>query len=259
MSIIKKILIPFNFSEPSTNALNYALNFAKDKKEVELNLIHVFEQNNKKTKEEIQKQFEIIIEQFQKRTQSKIKSTIINDELLSGIINYQIQSKSDIILMGTQGSEGEESTITSQLIQKADCSVLVIPKTYHKFKLKRIAVSIDKEKIDDPKVLDKLLDTTRRFTAKVFALTILNESESYSEVDESNEIFLQYYLEKFYSHHSFLKRTDIKKGIFDYVKENKIDLLAILPRHHSYQRTPSEGKLVSVLVKHATVPLLILD
>lgn len=259
MSIIKKILIPFNFSETSQNALNFALNFAKDKKDVELNLIHVLQKNKEENKKDIQDKFEIVLKKFQKDTNSKIISTIINDDLIAGITKYQNESKSDIILMGTKGSEDDENTLTSQLIQRADCSVIVVPKSCKKFRLKRITVSLDKDKIDDSKVLNILLDTTRRFASKVFALTILNEGDNYSEVDESNEKLLRYYLEKFYSHHSFLKSSDIEKGIFQYVKENKIDMLAILPRHHSNKRTPSEGKLVNVLVKHAEVPLLILD
>lgn len=257
MSIINKILIPFNFSETSKNALSYAVNFAKDKKEVELNLLHIIQKNDDKQK--IAEKLDKITTKFQQRTDSKIKYTIKIDELVSGIIKYQNESASDIILIGTSGSEHEENTNTSELIRLADCSVLVIPNTYKKFKLKRIAVSLDKEKIDDSKVLNTLLDTTRRFASKVLALTILNEGDSYKQVDESNDKLLEYYLEKFYSHHSFLKSSDIEKGIFDYVKENKIDMLAILPRHHSYKRTPSEGKLVNVLAKHAEIPLLILD
>lgn len=257
MSIIKKILIPFNFSETSKNALNYAVNFANDKKEIELHLLHVIKESS--NKEKIREELADIASEFQKLTDSKITFSVNVGELVSIIIAYQNESESDIILIGTSGSDDGENTNTAELIRRADCSVIVVPKSNKKFRLKRIAVSLDKEKIDDAQVLNFLLDTTRKFASKVYAVTVLDEETNYSDVDESNEKLLQYYLEKFYSHHSFLKSSDIEKGIFKYTKDNKIDLLTILPRHHSRKHTPSEGKLVNALVKHAQVPLLILD
>ena len=58
---------------------------------------------------------------------------------------------------------------------------------------------------------------------------------------------------------SLSKNTDIEKGIFDYVREKNIDMLAILPRNHAKKSKPSEGRLTRLLTLHTEVPLLTID
>jgi hypothetical protein len=82
---------------------------------------------------------------------------------------------------------------------------------------------------------------------------------AYSEVDESNENTLQYFLEMFYSHHSFAENEDIEKGILTYIEKNDIDMLAIMPNTHLKNGVASEGRLTRFLTLHTNVPLLVLD
>ena len=260
MNIIKKILIPFDFSETSLNALRYAISFANDEDNLELSLLHVVSKDLELQQNKIEEDFENILVTLRKTSESNITYKIDKGELISTITKHQKGLNANMIIMGTHGSNEQENTNASALIKRVDCSVIIVPNTYNsKFKLNKIAVTLDKERVDDSKVLNILLDTTRRFNAEVHALTILTDDSSYSEADESNENLLQYYLENFYSHHSFPKGTDIEKAVFDYVKKHKIDMLCILPRHHSHKNQPSEGKLVSAFTKHTNLPLLILD
>ena len=81
----------------------------------------------------------------------------------------------------------------------------------------------------------------------------------YSPEDETNENILQYYLEDFYSHHSFSENEDIEKGIMEYIEKHEIDMLAIMPRTHLKTEAASEGKLTRMLTLHTNIPLLVLD
>ena len=70
---------------------------------------------------------------------------------------------------------------------------------------------------------------------------------------------LEYYFETLDYQYAFPQSTDIEKGIFDYVKKNNIDMLAILPRNHAKKIKPSEGRLTELLTLHTELPLLTID
>ena len=76
---------------------------------------------------------------------------------------------------------------------------------------------------------------------------------------ENTEELLEYYLEHFYAEHSFSKNEDVEEGIFDYINEKNIDMLAIIPRNHARNSVPSEGRLTKLLTLHSEIPVLTLD
>ena len=106
-----------------------------------------------------------------------------------------------------------------------------------------------------------LLDVSRRFNARVHVLTVHQATVEmgYSEEDESNETTLQYFLEMFYSHHSFAENEDIEQGIKEYIEKYDIDMLAIMPKTHLKNNEASEGRLTRHLTLHSDIPLLVLD
>jgi len=258
MNIVKKILIPFDFSEASLNALNYAVNFSNKEEEMELELLHIIS-SDIEVINNIDSDLKRIASKYTNDLKKPIKWSIHTTTLSDTVLKYQQQQKFDLIIMGTKGTHEDENTTTAKLIHKIDCSILVVPEKYKKFALKKIALTIDKNKINDTDILKILLDTTRRFDASVEVITILNNESAYSNADDHNENLLQYYLENFYSDHSFIRSSDIEKGIFDFVKDHNIDMLTILPRNHAKKMTPSKGKLVNLIAKHSKIPVLALD
>ncbi len=261
MKDITKILVPFDLSTTTESALEYAVNFASDDKTIEILLTHIY------TSEEapIQKKLEDRIEKIKKDYplfRGTLNWALKSGDLVENILKTQKEHQADIIIMGTKGSDTETTlTNTSKLVVKADCPVIAIPENTREFGIKKIALVLGKNEIDDASVLEVLLDIARRFHSEVHVLTICNENESYgySEVDEKNESTLEYYLENFYSHHTFQENADIEKGIFDYINDKEIDLLAILPRNHAKKNKPSEGRLTKLLTLHTEVPLLTID
>jgi hypothetical protein len=84
------------------------------------------------------------------------------------------------------------------------------------------------------------------------------EGETVSFEDENEEV-LEYYLDSLLYFHAFPQNSDIELGITNYVDQNDIDLLAIIPRNHAKQAKPSEGRLTKLLTLHTKVPLLTID
>ncbi len=261
MKDITKILVPFDLSTSTNSAVEYAINFAGDDKDIEILLTHVDVSDDASNK----KMLEGTIENMKKDHplfRGTINWALKSGNLIENILETRKQQKADLIIMGTKGSDGDKAvTNTSKLVLEADCPVIAIPENSKDFAVKKIALVLGKNEIDDASVLEVLLDIARRFHSEVHVLTICNENESYgySEVDEKNENTLEYYLENFYSHHTFQENADIEKGIFDYINDKEIDLLAILPRNHAKKNRPSEGRLTKLLTLHTEVPLLTID
>ncbi|MFZ0490177.1 MAG: universal stress protein [Salegentibacter sp.] len=259
---MKNILIPFDFSEVSLNALEYAVQFAGKDPSMQLFLLHV--DNNQFSEENVQSKFKKAVAKYKKPLNPQFHTLTKQGELIPNIIEIQKELAVDLIIMGTSGADGngeEIATRTSKFVQEADLPVLVIPESTKYFRLKTISVTVGQEKILDTTPLSVLLDVARKFQAEVHVLTVHKDEVymGYSPEDETNENILQYYLEDFYSHHSFSENEDIEKGIMEYIEKHEIDMLAIMPRTHLKTEAASEGKLTRMLTLHTNIPLLVLD
>ncbi|WP_373055922.1 universal stress protein [Zunongwangia sp. H14] len=259
---MENVLIPFDFSKASINALDYAVEFSTEDPSILLYLLHMKEKDT--DEKEIQEKLENVVSKYKKSLTPKIQVLVRSGDLIPSILKIQEELKIDLVIMGTKGAEtGEENiaTKTSKFVQEADLPVLVIPENTKHFQLKTIILTLGKEKIADKEVLFTLLEVSRRFKAEVHILTIDKDKSAmgYSEDDEGNENTLQYFLEMFYSHHSFLENEDIEKGIMEYLDAHKVDMLAIMPNTHLENGNASEGKLTRILTLHTQTPLLVLD
>src|SRR5690606_33508672 len=246
---MKKLLIPFDFTNVSINALEYAIQFAGVRETTKINLLYISNKKlENKEENELTEKFESLVKKYQPGSKPLIKYFIGTGSFTDTVVDFHKSLGIELIIMGTRGTEeGVESEITktSKFVLDADLAVLVVPVSYKKFNLDKILFTLGEDVMHDSSTLNVLLDVSRAFNAKVDVLTITPTPESvgYSKADELNENTLQYYLENFYSHHSFSENEDILKGIDSYIEKNNIDLLAIMPKTHATGDSLSKGKL----------------
>jgi len=263
MSSIKKILVPFDFTEPAISALEYTLNFVGWEKPIEVLALYVSARSvSESESKEVMERFTKVVESLDRKTHFHPQLIIAEGDLSETVLSVRKSRKANLVIMGTLGDSGVEEhlTNTSRLVLEADCTMISVPFGSDVSTPKEIALVLGKEEIENPKVLSLLLDIARSFDAKVHVLTIYKES-IYGEkvMVETNENTLEYYLEHFYAEHNFEKNENIEQGILDYIEEKNIDLLAILPRNHAKTTKPSEGRLTKLLTLHSRVPVLTLD
>ncbi len=258
MSKIKKILVPFDFSETSKIALQYAVDYVGQDENLKILLAYI---SNIDQYDVLDEAFEGVKNSFGKNLKHELQWISMNGKLSSAVLYIQKEEAVNLVIMGTADNHEEEESNTAELVLKAECPVLVIPSEYKTFKIENIALVLGSEEIEDNDTLGILLDVARRFNAKVHVVTIENKPKEYgySKVDERNEGKIQYYLENFYSEHTFIENTDVVKGILEYASGKNIDMITILPRNHSKQSNPSEGKLTRVLTLQSKIPVLAID
>lgn len=258
MENISTILVPFDFSKPSKTALEYAVEFVGDDKSTEILLAYVTNDVNMNM---LKDAFAVEQGKYQKKLKNPMKWLTAWGSLTESLVKIQETRKVDMVIMGTSGAfDKKNPTIsnTSKFVAEAQCPVLVVPHEVGEFQVKNIALVLGKEEIDDKNVLETLLEVSRKFNAKVHVLTIENTSEmyGYSHIDQKNENLLEYYLEHFYSEHTFLENTDVVKGILSHASEKEMDMIAILPRNHAKRSDPSEGRLTEMLTLKSEIPIL---
>ena len=263
MNKISKILIPFNFKESALNALNYAIAFSENAHETQIKLLYIILGNESLSESEIDSKLSEIVDKFNNRNkQLSITYQIKKGDLVEQTLQSKEEFQADLILMGTKGrKEGSEirSTNTSNLIHRAECPVIVVPKTFNKFKLEHITLAIDKSEIEKPDILIILLVIARRFDAKIHVLTIYDEHDEDFLQERNNESILDYYFEKYYDMSSATRSSNIADSIIKYDKSQSIDMLAIIPRNHAKAQLPSEGKLTQYLTMSSDIPILTID
>lgn len=258
MDKIFTILVPFDFSKPSKTALDYAVEFVGDNADFQILLAYVTNDVNLKMLEEA---FGVEEKKYRKKLKNPLKWMTAWGSLTQALVKIQESRHIDMVIMGTSGPLDENERIasnTSKLVMEIECPILVVPNEFKEFQLKNIALVLGKEEIDKREVLETLLKISRKFNAKVHVLTIENTSElyGYSRTDEKNENLLTYYLENFYSDHTFLENPDVVEGILTHALEKEMDMIAILPRNHSKRENPSEGRLTEMLTLQSKIPIL---
>ncbi len=260
MDKISTILVPFDSSTAARTALDYAVGFVGDDKNMEIYLAYVEEDE----KIDITKAFEDLQKKYAKALKKPLQLFTRKGPLSKALSQIQENQKIDLVIMGTSEAQEHEIKLisnTSKFVSVVDCPVLVIPEKMDEFQIKNIALVLGKEEIDDRHALETLLDVARKFNAKVHVLTIENTSEmyGYSEADQTNENLLEYYLENFYSEHTFIENPDVVKGILSHASEKEMDMIAILPRNHAKKSNPSEGRLTEMLTLKSKIPVLAID
>jgi len=261
MDKISTILVPLDFSDASKTALEYAVRFAGLDDRVAISLAHVVSENSPA---DLKKEFEGLQAHYSKDLKKPLNWIDVTGSLTESLLKIQENQKIDMVIMGTTEAQDHEIKLisnTSKFVSQVDCPVLVIPEKMDEFQIKNIALVLGKEEIDDRHALETLLDVARRFNAKVHVLTIENTSEmyGYSEADRTNENLLEYYLENFYSEHTFIENSDVVKGILTHAMEKEMDMIAILPRNHAKRSNPSEGRLTEMLTLKSKIPVLAID
>ncbi len=273
---MKTILVPTDFSKISSNAIDYAVEIATHIK-AKLILFNVYNFPIVPSEiptilpiSEIEKESMAGLKKIEKQIHHKHGSEITVEckcrlgFAVDEINRFAELNKINLIVMGTEGvgylTEKLFGNITSSLIKKAKCPVLVIDKHVKYSNIHRIVFACDYNKPPNKLVLDQLKEFACWFTAHVFVLNIVPELETVPTLtEELSGIRLNHSLISI--DHSFhhAESEDIIEGINDFVNENSIDLVVMIPQIHSSLQSFFIESNTKRMVFHTKVPLLALQ
>ncbi|OUR90879.1 hypothetical protein A9Q87_13135 [Flavobacteriales bacterium 34_180_T64] len=277
---MKNILLPTDFSENSINAINYALRL------YEYELCHFYVINVIKVSSIITDDLmamqpsQTIYNSLIASSKSQVKKLIKNlkskysnvmhtfhavvdyDNFIDAINQVVKEKRIDLIVMGTKGASNVEKilfgTNTVHVMQRGNCPVLSIPSNY-KFKpLRKIAFTSNYSTHYNANDLEPLISLAENNNYMIDILH-MKVYDHLTESEENNRAFLDVYLSNV--EHAFisLENNNLFKTIENYVDKNKIGLLAMMSRKHSFLERLFTTHAVESFAFKINIPFLVME
>jgi nucleotide-binding universal stress UspA family protein len=274
---IKKILVPIDFSEISTNALNEAIVLAGTL-EAELYIIHVKEflvgyvsvyselpqylPSNIEISLIIENKMEEIRKSISKEFDIIPHVQISEGEIYSEIIAFSESEKIDLIVMGTHGISGYKELFLGSNAQRvvsfSDIPVLTLQKPCKDIDFKNILIPIDNS-IHSREKVNVTLKIAQLFGSKIHLLGLLDSDEvqeknkftSKLDAVEKNIIASKLDYVK-----SIVTGDNLAETTKKYATKNHCDLIAINTGHESRLTGIFMGLFAQQIVNHSKIPVL---
>lgn len=269
---MQKILIPTDFSDTARNAARYAQKYIAAPN-TEFYILHAYKQPDSTDmlisivdilKEESDKMLNDEAEFFQKdfsisRSRIFLISALgeVEECVQECVRNYGI----DVVVMGTAGASGlKEILVGSNTVKVIDSSVapvLAVPLKNDEVYLDTIVLAIDNESIDDEHRLQVVKEVADANDAEIVLLHVSTKKEE----TFCFNIQLQNKLRKFFGRMDIscvsLQGNDVEKEINDFVWENEIGMIVLLPRKMSLtQKLFGKRSLTKKINFHSKIPVL---
>lgn len=274
---MKKILFPTDFSEAANHAFIYALNVAKQLKATIITL-HVFNRPDVRgshmatSLEELFKDMDLSVFENYKHAippldklarendfgDLNIKHVLEEGPVVETIIEVANRDEIDLIVMGTTGASGLKKillgSIAGEVLESANCPALVVPeKATFDGHIDRIAFTTS-FKPEERKALDNVLTFATSFDAKIFCVNVdLAHTDFYiHKMDPLKAEFSGNDKISF----SVLEGTDIRETLTDFLKENAIDIIAMVTHKRNFLQELFQYSKTKSMAYHAKTPVL---
>jgi nucleotide-binding universal stress UspA family protein len=272
---MKTILVPTDFSDAASNAVDYAAEIAK-LTQAKLILFHVYHLPVVPAEvpvvmpiDEIKSDSIKGLKKIERRLYIKHgEQMIIESEARLGFPIEEInlfakECKADLIVMGMEGvgylTEKIIGSITTSLIKKAQCPVLAISKNVRFTSLKKIVLACDYEQIDNKSILSPLKEIAKLFKSHLYLLNVVPATNELPTISKAVEgMKLDHTLEDINHSFHYVQDADIIEGINDFVEEKAIDMVAMIPRKHSWWQNLLQEPTSKRMAFHAKTALLTL-
>jgi nucleotide-binding universal stress UspA family protein len=270
---VKKILIPFDFSDTAALSLDHAVNMAKLKQsEIVLlhivetvtlpsSLSHAFSGFEKKVESASNERLQELADNL--KLQHGIQVHILTDvgKIYKQITHTAKQAHIDLIIMGTHGAEGHKYSIgsnTTRVVQESPCPVLAVQHAAKKLGFERIVLPID----DSPESRQKVnhaLEIARMYNSEIIVVGLMSSSgEDYSrkfriKIEQVEDWLTEHGIK---CSSQLVQSDDRAKTTLRVAAENKGDLVIIMTEQEPSLAGMLLGTYASKVVNHSKIPIL---
>ncbi len=273
LKIMKKILVPTDFSDHAEYALKVAAQIAK-KNNGEIVLLHMLELPGQGS-DAIGSGSDIPeIMFFKNKAIEKLESLmdisylegipvseiIQFEKTFEGIINISKKNNVDLIVMGSHGASGFQEMFigsnTEKVVRSSDIPVLVIKKEEGEFSVEKFVFASDFT--DEIKgSFAKVVEFAKKFNAHL-NLVMINTPNSFKSTEVSNKI-MQDFVSNFdisnYTFHIY-NDTNVEKGVLNFAKSINADLIGMSTHGRKGLSHFFNGSISEDLVNHAQRPVV---
>ena len=268
---MKTILVATDFSPAALNATNYAADMALAVN-ADLLLLHVFqtavvftEMPINLTSDEVrpgaEKELVEIKHWLARKTNGKltVETTIREGSFFTELKNVCEELQPYAVVIGSQGKSATERFFFGShavfAMKHLMWPVITVPPGAIFLSVKKIGLACDFNHIVDKIDVAEIKTLVNDFNA---ALHILNtgKKEVFDPEIVFESVLLEEKLKPVKPHYHFITYADTDEGILDFVEQNNIDFLMVLPRRHSLPDKLIRRSHTKHLVMHSPVPVM---
>lgn len=273
--MIKRIIVPTDFSACATNAVRYAAKMAKDIKAEEVILTHAYsipvaygELAVTSISEAIlEEQDEEIVESFERLIKEVDELELINYSynykrgMIENTLPVECTEKDiDLIIMGTKGAhnfgEAMLGTNAHYIVSESKIPILIIPENEKYQSILNIALASD-YKFLEPETLQMLRAFNTHFKSEIHIVHI-SDRQMLKTDEKTSAMRFEQYFKNIPHHFHYIMDDDIEHGLMYYIKNHDIQVLAVVPRKHNFFERMFNKSQSKKLIYHSELPILAL-
>lgn len=275
---IKKILVPLDFSECSSNALGEAIFIAKVFT-AKIELLHVITPvyitgtsseslipynniNYARLLSRAEKNLVSIAKEIENKETIKVSVKAILNTAYIGILEHAKKTKADLIIMGTHGTSGVKEFFAGsnayRVVSESLCPVITVQKRTTKKGFRSIVLPIrseinSRQKVNLVAVLAKAFLSTVHITGYTSGGNKNERTKIKQYVKQVEGLFINESI-NFKSY--FIDDDNFPKAIISHAKTVKADLIAVMTSHDFSLDQVLSGSYAQQFVNHSKLPVL---
>lgn len=290
LHLIKKILVPVDYSDCSRSACRYAVKIAC-KLGAEVRLFHTYYSpafdlielaGAVQTQSQLREEVTVNLEETEKNSMNSfvdslkeyvagcgMKSVSFGADIAPGvpedeIIHYSNEYKPDLVIMGTKGKgTGMGSiigSVTAAVINRIAFPVLAIPEKYTfigEENVKNLLYVTDFDESDFA-TLKSLISLTEQLDLSIQCVHIGDDPKSWDKV--KMEGLMAYFREAYEKNnvtYSFISQKNLLNDIDELVREKNINIISLTARRQSIVDKLFKPNITKKLFYHTGIPLLV--
>ena len=273
---MKKILVPIDFSSCSKNALSNAVQIA-ERMNMGVILYHSvivpmglaegmpagnvgydFEELESSSRSNL-KQLAAEVSGLSKISS---KDIIQYGTLHDGINDLIEQENIALVIMGTHGASGLAKALIGSnayhVIKHVNVPVIALPVDSDISRMKHIALAGDYRNVPAHDSIHLVADIVKAFLGQLHIIHI-----DKGEVLAKEQIDIARSMHKYLNHinHSFhfRKFDDVEEGLLDFAKEMKIEMIAMISKHHSFLERLRNSSHTKKMILDIPMPVMVIQ
>lgn len=275
---MKNILVPTDFSQNATNAVDFSVQSSKIL-QAKITLLHAFELTGNMYTDYmgVNREFtqSMLNEVHHKLTQLKssieekegiiVDTAVYKSTVTQSILQVTSDKNIDFIVMGTLGASGIKEKLwgseTGSIIGKTKVPVIAVPFEYKWKKPEKILLLTNYfEK--EPAIVNFLLELSNLFKAELHIAVFTDEDDPAINILEHGRNISQYemLLKERYQQHSLTAKhlfgADFEKTLQNYISEKEIDMIAMVTYKKTFLDRIFHPSMTKRMSYHTKIPLL---
>lgn len=270
---MKTIIVPTDFSAVALNAMNYALNLAKDLK-ARVIIFHAFQIPVAFSEVPV---VTVSIDEMQHDSEEKL-ATLKRDveHVTSGEIEITTVSRlGDVVeelsvicgeenpfavVMGTKGAGKLERLLigsnTLSAIKRLHVPVMIVPPGATYKKIQKVGFACDFSKVKETTPVNEIADLLYTFNASLHVLNVDYKDKHFSGDTTIDSTELHSMLSHLNPSYHYINSINVEEGINAFSDANGIDLLLTIPKKHNIIESIFVKSHSSALILHAHIPII---